>query len=127
MTEVQTRNLGEIFREKLKEQWYTKTINNNKRKREASGMKGIFKTQNPNYIQGYAFEYIYLSDDDGRRKYLYRRSLIDLYDVITIELGREIFVEDENKARKFINKYTKNKNESNTLFNNIIMKEALDV
>ncbi len=128
MTEVQTRNLGEIFREKLREQWYTKTTNNhNKRKREASGMAGIFKTQNPDYRQGYAFEYIYLPDDGGKKKYLYRRSLIDLYDTITIKLGREIFVEDKNKARNFINKYAKNKNEYKTLFNKIIMKEALNV
>lgn len=128
MTEAQTRNLGEIFREKLREQWYTKTTNNhNKRKREASGMAGIFKTQNPDYRQGYAFEYIYLPDDGGKKKYLYRRSLIDLYNTITIKLGREIFVEDKNKARKFINKYTKNKDEYKTLFNNIIMKEALNV
>ena len=128
MTEAQTRNLGEIFREKLREQWYTKTTNNhNKRKREASGMAGIFKTQNPDYRQGYAFEYIYLPDDGGKKKYLYRRSLIDLYNTITIKLGREIFVEDKNKARKFINKYTKNRDEYKTLFNNIIMKEALNV
>ena len=128
MTEVQTRNFDEIFREKLREQWHTKTTNNyNKRKRETSGMADIFKTQNPDYKQGYAFEYIYLSDDGSKKKYLYRRNLIDLYNTITIKLGREIFVEDKNKARKFISKYTKNKNEYKTLFNNIIMKEALNV
>lgn len=128
MTKVQTRNLGEMFREKLKKQWCTKTVKNySRRKREASGMTGIFKTQNSDYRQGYAFEYIYSPDDGGKKKYLYRRSLIDLYNAITIKLGREIFIEDKNKAQKFINKYTKNKNEYKTLFNNIIMKEALNV
>ena len=128
MTEVQTRNFNEIFKKKLREQWFTKITNNHrKRKREASGMVNIFKTQNPGYKQGYAFEYIYLSDDDGKKKYLYRRSFIDLYNTITIKLGREIFVEDKDKAQKFINKYAKNKNEYKTLFNNIIMEETLNV
>ena len=126
MTEVQTRNLGEIFREKLKEQWCTKT-NKNTRKREPSGMTAISKIEKPGYKQGYAFEYIYLPDDSDKKKYLYRRNLIDLYNAITIKLGREIFVEDKDKAQKFIDKYAKNKNEYKTLFNNIIMEETLNV
>jgi hypothetical protein len=119
MTEIETRNLGELFRERMKGQWYTRPANaKGKARREESGISGIRKMYRKDYAQGYCFEYIYIKKGK-RTKYLYRKNLIDLYELIVNQLHDEIIVSDKKKARKFIEKYTNSDEEYKILFNKI--------
>ena len=120
MTETETRNLGELFREKLRDQWYTKPVKKrNIAHREESGILGISKKYTHDYAQGYCFEYVYISENQ-KRKYLYRKNLIDLYELIVNQLHNELIINDKKKARSFIKKYANNTEEYKTLFNKIL-------
>lgn len=120
MTETETRNLGELFREKLRDQWYTKPVKKrNRARREESGIFGISKKYTHDYAQGYCFEYVYISENQ-KRKYLYRKNLIDLYELIVNQLHNELIINDKKKARNFIEKYVNNTEEYKILFNKIL-------
>lgn len=120
MTEAETKNLSELFREKLRDQWYTKPVKKRNRvRREESGIVGVSKKYTHDYAQGYCFEYKYRTQNQ-KTKYLYRKNLIDLYELIVNQLHNELIINDKNKARNFIEKYVNNTEEYKILFNKIL-------
>lgn len=115
MTEAETKNLGELFREKLRDQWYTKPVKKRNRvRREESGIVGVSKKYTHDYAQGYCFEYKYTMQNQ-KTKYLYRKNLIDLYELIVNQLHNELIINDKKKAQSFIYKYANNDEEYKTL------------
>lgn len=126
---METKNLGELFREAKKGQpvdtSHRKNVKQTKEKKKynyargfrKSGIFGVSKVKgwSTNVLHCYKYSY---TKEDGRKTSLQRKKLIDLYEAVR-EKGHDFYVTDMKKARNFVDNNCESNEEYNYIMNNV--------
>lgn len=95
------KNLGELFREAIKNQPIQPIKNRrNLSVYKKSGIFGVSKVKNTNYKQGFMYSFKFIDKETGKQKRRYSKDLKTLYIKIT-EQGHQFNVWDRKQARSF--------------------------
>lgn len=98
----EVRNLGELFREAIKDQLIQPVKNRkNLSVYRKSGIFGLSKVKNCNYKQGYMFSFRFLDENTGKSKRTYSQDLKTLY-IKIVKKGHKFNVWDKKQARSFL-------------------------
>ena len=104
---TETRNLGELFREKLKGQTTHRQKNPNRLKGnykkgfKISGIRKVAKVTSANYKQGFYYKFTYIDEDTGKQKTMQSTSVRSLHTKMN-EQGFDFVIDDIKRARSFL-------------------------